>query len=101
METDVKGFWCPFVVPPPLRSATTTGGRCGIVAGHAYDPDRDRNLKVIPAGHLFGNNVTHLGVKQGAYLRSFVYTFIELFSPTLTKKIVEQAMSNETETYEI
>ena len=47
------------------------------------------------------NNVTHLGVKQGAYLRSFVYTFIELFSPTLTKKIVEQAMSSESESYEI
>jgi LysR family cys regulon transcriptional activator len=67
----------------------------------AYDADRDRNLRVIPVSHLFGNNVTHLGVKQGAYLRSFVYTFIELFSPTLTKKIVEQAMNNESETYEI
>jgi LysR family cys regulon transcriptional activator len=50
---------------------------------------------------LFGNNVTHLGVKQGAYLRSFVFTFIELFSPTLTKKIVEQAMSNTPENYQI
>ena len=73
----------------------------GIVAGHAYDAERDRNLKVIPVGHLFGSNVTYLGVKQGAYLRSFVYTFIELFSPTLTKKIVEQAMSNNSDTYEI
>jgi len=84
-----------------IKTYVETGMGIGIVAGHAYDPDRDRNLKVIPAGHLFGNNVTHLGVKQGAYLRSFVYTFIELFSPTLTKKIVEQAMSNESETYEI
>jgi len=68
----------------------------GIVAGHAYDPDRDRNLKVISVGHLFGNNVTHLGVKQGAYLRSFVYTFIELFSPTLTKKINSNIINNKT-----
>jgi len=84
-----------------IKTYVETGMGIGIVAGHAYDPDRDRNLKVIPAGHLFGNNVTHLGVKQGAYLRSFVYTFIELFSPTLTKKIVEQAMNNESEAYEI
>ena len=84
-----------------IKTYVETGMGIGIVAGHAYDPDRDRNLKVIQAGHLFGNNVTHLGVKQGAYLRSFVYTFIELFSPTLTKKIVEQAMNNESETYEI
>ena len=84
-----------------IKTYVETGMGIGIVAGHAYDPDRDRNLKVIPVGHLFGNNVTHIGIKQGAYLRSFVYTFIEIFSPTLTKKIVEQAMSEKAESYEI
>jgi len=84
-----------------IKTYVETGMGIGIVAGHAYDPERDRNLKVIQASHLFGNNVTHLGVKQGAYLRSFVYTFIEIFSPTLTKKIVEQAMNNESDSYEI
>jgi LysR family cys regulon transcriptional activator len=84
-----------------IKTYVETGMGIGIVAGHAYDPERDRNLKVIQASHLFGNNVTHLGVKQGAYLRSFIYTFIEIFSPTLTKKIVEQAMNNESDSYEI
>jgi LysR family cys regulon transcriptional activator len=84
-----------------IKTYVETGMGIGIVAGLAYDMDRDRNLRVIPVGHLFGNNVTRLGVKQGAYLRSFVYTFIELFSPTLTRKIVEQAMNNESEKYEI
>ena len=84
-----------------IKTYVETGMGIGIVAGHAYDPERDRNLRVIQASHLFGNNVTHLGVKQGAYLRSFVYTFIEIFSPTLTKKIVEQARTNESDSYEI
>ena len=84
-----------------IKTYVETGMGVGIVSGLAHDAERDRNLKVIPVGHLFGSNVTHLGVKQGAYLRSFVFTFIELFSPTLTKKIVEQAMSSESETYEI
>ncbi len=84
-----------------IKTYVEAGMGIGIVAGHAYDPERDRNLRVIPVGHLFGNNVTHIGVKQGAYLRSFVYTFIELFSPTLTKKIVEQAMSEKADSYEI
>jgi len=84
-----------------IKTYVETGMGVGIIAGLAYDSERDRNLKVIPVGHLFGNNVTHLGVKQGAYLRSFVYTFIELFSPTLTHKIVEQAMSSKSDTYEI
>ena len=84
-----------------IKTYVEAGMGIGIVAGIAYDSERDRNLKAIPAGHLFGNNVTHLGVKQGAYLRSFVFTFIELFSPTLTRKIVEQAMTSKADTYEI
>jgi LysR family transcriptional regulator, cys regulon transcriptional activator len=84
-----------------IKTYVEAGMGIGIVAGIAYDSERDRNLKAIPAGNLFGNNVTHLGVKQGAYLRSFVFTFIELFSPTLTRKIVEQAMTSKADTYEI
>jgi len=84
-----------------IKTYVETGMGVGIVAGVAYDADRDRNLRVIPAGHLFGNNVTKLAVKQNAYLRSFVYTFIELFSPTLTRKLVDQAMSGENVDYQI
>ena len=84
-----------------IKTYVEIGMGIGIVAGLAYDTEKDRNLKVIPVGHLFGNNITHLGIKQGAYLRSFVYTFIELFSPTLTRKIVEQAMSTKADTYDI
>ncbi|UIF85517.1 CysB family HTH-type transcriptional regulator [Cupriavidus sp. UYPR2.512] len=84
-----------------IKTYVEIGLGVGIVAGVAYDAERDRNLRGIPAGHLFGSNVTHLAVKQGAYLRSFVYTFIELFSPTLNRKLVEQAMSGEHEAYEL
>jgi LysR family cys regulon transcriptional activator len=84
-----------------IKTYVEIGLGVGIVAGLAYDAERDRNLRGIPAGHLFGTNVTHLAVKQGAYLRSFVYTFIELFSPTLNRKLVEQAMSGEHEAYEL
>jgi LysR family cys regulon transcriptional activator len=84
-----------------IKTYVENGMGVGIVAGVAYDADRDKQLKAIPAGQLFGSNVTHLGIKQGAYLRSFIFTFIELFSPTLTKKIVEQAMSSDAIDYQI
>ncbi|MFC4519292.1 CysB family HTH-type transcriptional regulator [Cupriavidus pinatubonensis] len=84
-----------------IKTYVEIGLGIGIVAGLAYDAERDRSLRGIPAGHLFGTNVTHLSVKQGAYLRSFVYTFIELFSPTLNRKLVEQAMSGDHEAYEL
>ena len=84
-----------------IKTYVEVGLGVGIVAGVAFDPERDRNLRAIPAGHLFGTNVTHLGIKQGAYLRGFVYTFIELFAPALTRKLVEQLMSGEHEAYEL
>lgn len=73
----------------------------GIVAGMAFDPERDRNLRAIPAGHLFGTNVSRVAIKQGAYLRGYVYTFIELLAPVLNRKMIERAMSGEKETYEL
>lgn len=84
-----------------IKTYVETSMGVGIVAGVAYDAERDRNLRVIPAGHLFGNNVTKVAIKQNAYLRSFVYTFIELFSPTLTRKLVEQSMAGENVDYQI
>jgi LysR family cys regulon transcriptional activator len=84
-----------------IKTYVENGMGVGIVAGVALDPERDRQLKSISVGHIFGTNVTHIGIKQGAYLRSFIFTFIELFSPTLTRKIVEQAMSSESSDYQI
>ncbi len=73
----------------------------GIIAGMAFDPERDRNLRAIPAGHLFGTNVSRVGLKQGAYLRSYVYTFIELLAPTLNRKLIAQVMEGEKDLYEL
>lgn len=73
----------------------------GIIAGMAFDPERDRNLRAIPAGHLFGTNVSRIGLKQGAYLRSYVYTFIELLAPTLNRKLISQVMEGEKDLYEL
>ena len=73
----------------------------GIIAGMAFDPERDRHLQSIPVGHLFGTNVSRVALRQGAYMRSYVYTFIELLSPTLNRKLIEQVMSGTKESYEL
>jgi LysR family cys regulon transcriptional activator len=75
-----------------IKTYVELGMGVGIIAGMAYDPERDRNLRVIPVGHLLGMNVSRVAVKQGAYLRSYIYTFIELLAPTLNRKMVESAM---------
>jgi LysR family cys regulon transcriptional activator len=48
----------------------------------------------VDAGSLFGINMTKLAVRRGAYLRSFVYAFIEAFAPTLTRQAVDEALGS-------
>ena len=84
-----------------IKTYVELGMGIGIIAGMAFDPERDKNLRAISAGHLFGMNVSRVAVKQGAYLRSYIYTFIELLTPTLNRKLIEQAMSGEKDHYEL
>lgn len=73
-----------------IKTYVQLGMGVGIVAGVAVDPQRDR-LAMLPCGHLFGTNTTRLAVKQGAYLRGFVYSFIELLTPQWDKRKLEEA----------
>jgi LysR family cys regulon transcriptional activator len=84
-----------------IKTYVELGLGVGIIAGMAFDVERDRNLRAIPVGHLFGTNVSRVALKQGAYLRSYVFTFIELLTPTLNRKLVEQVLSGEKDVYEL
>ncbi|MFC7297207.1 CysB family HTH-type transcriptional regulator [Herminiimonas aquatilis] len=84
-----------------IKTYVELGMGIGIIAGMAFDAERDKNLRAIPAGHLFGTNVSRVALKQGAYLRSYVFTFIELLTPTLNRKLVEQVLSGEKDMYEL
>jgi LysR family cys regulon transcriptional activator len=74
-----------------IKTYAQLGMGVGIVAGIAFEAERDTQLRAIDAGHLFGVNVTKLAVKRGSYLRGYVHAFIESFAPTLTRAVVEAA----------
>jgi LysR family cys regulon transcriptional activator len=84
-----------------IKTYVELGMGIGIIAGMAFDPERDKNLRAIPVGHLFGMNTSRVAIKQGAYLRSYIYTFIELLQPTLNRKMVESAMRGVSDNYEL
>lgn len=54
-----------------------------------------------PLGHLFGQNVTRVAFKRGAYLRNFVYEFAALLSQRLTRPLIERAMTGHVADYEL
>ncbi len=88
---------CPDVVltamdADVIKTYVELGMGVGIVASVALDAERDRNLRILDAGHLFQVNVTRLGLRRGAWLRGYAYSFIELFVPTLTQSVVARAV---------
>ncbi len=84
-----------------IKTYVELGMGVGIIAGLAFNAARDPNLRAIPAGHLFGMNLSRVALKEGAYLRGYVFTFIELLSPNLNRKLIEQVLAGERENYEL
>jgi LysR family cys regulon transcriptional activator len=76
-----------------IKTYVRLGLGVGIVAKMAYDRHADADLVAIDASHLFGSSVTKIGLRRDVFLRGFLYDFMQLFAPHLTREIVDQAMS--------
>jgi LysR family cys regulon transcriptional activator len=77
-----------------IKTYVALGLGIGILAQMAYDPERDTNLRALDASHLFESSTTRIGIPRNAYLRGYVYDFIEMFAPHLSRKIVNGAIHN-------
>lgn len=76
-----------------IKTYVEYGLGVGIIAAMAYDKDRDQNLALLHCSGLFRPSTSSIAVRQGKPLRSYVYRFIELCSPTLTEATVRKAQS--------
>ncbi|HET7867929.1 MAG TPA: CysB family HTH-type transcriptional regulator [Burkholderiaceae bacterium] len=80
-----------------IKTYVRLGMGVGIVAEMAVRDDpafaAGGDLVARPVGHLFGQNVTRLAFKRGAYLRNFVYALVESLSPRLTRALLERALN--------
>ena len=76
-----------------LKTYVELGMGVGIVASIAFDAERDRTLRALDARHLFDVNLTQLAIRRGTWLRGYVHAFIESFAPTLTRAVVERALT--------
>ncbi len=75
-----------------IKTYVELGMGVGIIASIALDPERDSQLRMLDARHLFEINLTRLAIRRGTWLRGYVYSFIETFAPTLTRDVVETAV---------
>jgi LysR family cys regulon transcriptional activator len=76
-----------------IKTYVRLGLGVGILAEMAVKDDAvNGDLSWRPAGHLFGQNVSRVAFRRGAYLRNYVYTFAELLSDRLTRALIVRAM---------
>jgi LysR family cys regulon transcriptional activator len=75
-----------------IKTYVRVGMGVGIVASMAYDPVADKDLIALDATHLFGLSVTKIGLRRDLFIREFMYEFIRLFAPRLTKEVIQQTM---------
>ena len=75
-----------------IKTYVSLGLGIGILAEMAFDSARDTNLRALDARHLFKSSTTRIGVPRNAYLRGYVYDFIEMFAPQLSRKVVDAAV---------
>ena len=79
-----------------IKTYVRVGLGVGIVAEAAVrDDPPGGDLVSRPAGHLFGQNVTRIAFKRGAYLRNFVYAFAEMLSDRLNRGVISRALGGE------
>jgi LysR family cys regulon transcriptional activator len=84
-----------------IKGYVELGVGVGILAKMAFDPVRDTGLRVIDASHLFEPSTTRIAVRRNAYLRRYVYDFIEFFAPHLSRSVVEKTMRGPGTDYEL
>lgn len=75
-----------------IKTYVRLGLGVGIVARMAYDEKADHDLVALDASHLFGQSVTKIGIRKDTFLRGYMYEFIRLFAPHLTKELIDSAM---------
>ncbi len=74
-----------------IKTYVRLGLGVGIVATLAFDPQNDVGLTALNADHLFDYSVTKIGFRRGTYLRGYMYDFIQLFAPHLTRELIDEA----------
>lgn len=74
-----------------IKTYVELGLGVGLLAQMAYNSERDRNLVMLDASHLFPASTTYLGIRRDAYLRGYQYAFIQIIAPHLDRAAVDAA----------
>jgi LysR family cys regulon transcriptional activator len=75
-----------------VKSYVELGLGIAILLTLAFEPERDRELRVISAAHLFQGTTPHIVLRHGKYLPGYMHDFIGRLSPKWDRSATEAAM---------
>jgi LysR family transcriptional regulator, cys regulon transcriptional activator len=78
-----------------IKTYVRLGLGVGIIATMAYDQQLDADLVALDASHLFEPSTTRIGIRRGAFLRGFMYDFVELFAPHLNREVLDECLKQQ------
>jgi LysR family cys regulon transcriptional activator len=78
-----------------IKTYVKLGLGVGLVAKSSIDADKDAELHVVDASHLFESGTTYICLHRGRHLREYVYTLINHLAPEITQEVIEKAMQGD------
>ncbi|SUC03263.1 HTH-type transcriptional regulator CysB [Pasteurella canis] len=73
-----------------IKTYVRLGLGVGIMASMAHT-EADTDLLALNADHLFAPSAVQIAFKHSTFLRTYMYDFMQYFSPHLTRDVVEKA----------
>ncbi|WP_455206381.1 LysR substrate-binding domain-containing protein [Kaarinaea lacus] len=75
-----------------IKTYVKLGLGVGLVARSSIDEEKDADLQVIDASHLFQSGTTYICLHRGKHMRDYVYTLINYLAPEITQDVIEKAI---------
>ncbi|MCK5819733.1 MAG: HTH-type transcriptional regulator CysB [Psychromonas sp.] len=75
-----------------IKTYVKQGAGVGLIASMAITKKDADSFHIIDVSTLFKPSTTCICIKKGTFLRLYMYEFIVLFAPHLTRDIIEKAM---------
>lgn len=79
-----------------MKTYVKLGFGIAVVGEIAFDPKTDHDLRAVQVRHLFPPNQIHIGLNQARALRGYMYDFIRMVAPHLTRRAVDKALTAST-----
>lgn len=76
-----------------IKTYVASGLGVAILTELAFDAAKDKGLRAIDASHLFESSTTYVAIRRNNILRSYMFDFLEIYLPNLSRREIEIAIS--------